>query len=119
MFVLLKAERLLHSEEGKQAWQFYYNFSQTSAQFLASAPVLSTPSTENFYKIISQYAIAAAIDPMYNGMFTAAVADFGSMPISNGQMSGYLLKQVDGGYYMAYNIAAATAEKIRLLTGNQ
>ncbi len=155
MFVLLKADCLLHSEEGKQAWQFYYNSGQTSAQFLASAPVLSNPSTENFYKIFSQYTAVVAADPIYSGytfpkfdnftvtdrfeandslktyalgdevlratfesngqagegMFTAAVVDFGSMPISNGQMSGYLLKQVDGGYYMAYNIAAVTAEK--------
>lgn len=155
MFVLLKAECLLHSEEGKQAWQFYYNSGQTAAQLLASAPVLSNPSTENFYKIFSQYTAAIAIDPTYNGytfpkfdnftvtdrfeandsmkayalgdevlratfesngqmgegMFTAAVVDFGSMPISNGEFSGYLLKQVDGGYYMAYNIAAVTAEK--------
>ena len=31
--------------------------------------------------------------------------------ISNGEMDGYLLKTVDGGYYMAYNIMAVTAVK--------
>lgn len=67
---------------------------------------------------VFQIAVPFKSGKRVNGI-VAAVADFGSMPISNGQMSGYLLKQVDGGYYMAYNIAVVTAEKIRLLTGNQ
>ncbi len=44
-------------------------------------------------------------------MFGASVVDFGSYAISNGQVVGYQLQQVDGGYYMAYNIVAVTAVK--------
>ena len=45
------------------------------------------------------------------GMFAASVADFGSFTITDGTVSGYQLQTVDGGYYMAYNIIAITAEK--------
>ena len=45
------------------------------------------------------------------GLFAATVVDFGSFAISDGTMDGYLLRQVDGGYYMAYNIMAVTAVK--------
>lgn len=45
------------------------------------------------------------------GMFAAAVVDFGSYPIANGQTVDYQLKTVDGGYYIAYNVMAITAVK--------
>lgn len=45
------------------------------------------------------------------GLFAASVVDFGSFTISNGNVVGYQLQAVDGGYYMAYNIVAVTAAK--------
>lgn len=45
------------------------------------------------------------------GLFAASVVDFGSFAISNGNVVGYQLQAVDGGYYMAYNIVAVTAAK--------
>lgn len=45
------------------------------------------------------------------GMFSASVVDFGSYMISGGNVVGYQLQAVDGGYYMAYNIVAITAAK--------
>lgn len=45
------------------------------------------------------------------GLFAASVVDFGSLAISNGNVVGYQLQTVDGGYYMAYNIVAVTAAK--------
>ena len=50
MFVLLKAECLLHSQAGKEAWQSLYKMGNTQAALYANAPVLSKPSTENFLK---------------------------------------------------------------------
>ena len=44
-------------------------------------------------------------------MFAASVVNFGSFTITDGTVSGYQLQTVDGGYYMAYNIIAITAEK--------
>lgn len=156
MFILLKAEILLHSQAGKNAWQSLYNAGDTQAAIFANAPVLENPSTENFYKILSQYTdFASQMDSSYSGytfprfdnftvtdrfastsnlksaaigdellratfidggkegegMFGASVVDFGSFAISNGQVVGYQLQQVDGGYYMAYNIVAITAVK--------
>ncbi len=156
MFILLKADILLHSQEGKAAWQSLYRMGNTQAAIFTNAPVLENPSTEGFFKIYPQYtAFVSAVEPTYagytfprfddfmvtdrfasasgmkayalgdellratftdggkegEGMFAASVVDFGSMPISDGTMDGYLLRQVDGGYYMAYNILAITAEK--------
>ncbi len=156
MFILLKAECLLHSQAGKSAWQSLYRMGNTQAALFASAPVLEKPSTENFFKIFSSYGdFASKIDTTYagynfprydnftvvdrfssnsnlksyslgeellratftdsgkagEGMFTASVVDFGSTAISDGTVVGYQLKQVDGGYYMAYNIVAITAAK--------
>ena len=45
------------------------------------------------------------------GLFAASVVDFGSVPISGGNVINYQLQAVDGGYYMAYNIVAVTAAK--------
>lgn len=156
MFVLLKADVLLHSLEGKSAWQKLYSMGDQQAALFAKAPALESPSTEGFYKIFPQYAaFVGEVDPTYSGyafprfdgftvterfasssglkaysigeellratfteggkagegLFAASVVDFGSYMISNGEMDGYLLKTVDGGYYMAYNIMAVTAVK--------
>ena len=156
MFVLLKAECLMHSQAGKNAWQSLYNMGNTQAALFANAPVLENPSTENFFKIFSSYGdFASKVDSTYagysfprydnftvtdrfasnsglkayalgeellratftdgnkegEGMFSASVVDFGSMAISDGTLTGYQLRQVDGGYYMAYNIVAITAAK--------
>ena len=56
MFVLLKAEGLLHSQEGKDAYAYNVTMGNTWAQMLSQAPVLTTPSTENFFKLFSEYA---------------------------------------------------------------
>ena len=156
MFVLLKADVLLHSQAGKDAWQQNYNMGDTQAALFAKAAVLDNPSTEGFFKIFSQYtAFASEVEPAYSGyafprfdnftvtdrypsaspmkssalgdeqlratftdngkegegLFAASVVDFGSFAISNGNVVGYQLQAVDGGYYMAYNIVAVTAAK--------
>ena len=53
MFVLLKAEGLLHSQEGKDAYAYNVTMGNTWALMLSQAPVLTTPSTENFFKLFS------------------------------------------------------------------
>ena len=156
MFVLLKADVLLHSQAGKEAWQQNYSMGNTQAALFTKAAVLDNPSTEGFFKIFSQYtAFASEVEPAYSGyafpqfndftvtdrypsasplkssalgdeqlratftdngkegegLFAASVVDFGSFAISNGNVVGYQLQAVDGGYYMAYNIVAVTAAK--------
>lgn len=156
MFILLKADILLHSQAGKEAWQQNYALGNMQAALFAQAPVLETPSTEGFFKIFPQYtAFASAAEPDYagyvfpqfegftvtdryastsglkavalgdellratftdggkegEGLFAASVVDFGSVPISGGNVINYQLQTVDGGYYMAYNIVAVTAAK--------
>ena len=160
MFLLLKADVLLHSQAGKAAYQQNYNMGNTSLKLFTNAVVLSNPSTEGFFKIFSQYAdFAEGEEPSYagykfprfdnftvtdrfastsamkayalgdellrgtftengkegEGMFSASVADFGSAPISSGQLIGYQLQTADGGYYMAYNVVAVTAAKDTLI----
>ena len=156
MFVLLKADILLHGADGKDAWQKLYSMGNQQAAIFAKAAVLENPSTEGFFKIFPQYtAFVGEVEPTYSGyafprfedftvterfasssglkayslgeellratfteggktgegLFAASVVDFGSSMISSGEMDGYLLKAVDGGYYMAYNIMAVTAVK--------
>lgn len=156
MFVLLKADILLHSQSGKAAWEKNYSMGNAQAALFAKATVLENPSTEGFYQIFSQYTdFVTQVEPSYNnytfptfdvftvterfpsssglkdfalgdellrasfssgsnegeGMFAATVVDFGSLPVSDGTVIGYQLQTVDGGYYMAYNIVAITAEK--------
>ena len=156
MFVLLKADVLLHSQAGKDAWQQNYNMGNTQAALFAQAAVLSNPSTEGFFQIFPQYVdFILNVEPTYagysiprfegftvtdrfasssplssyalgdellranftdggkegEGMFSASVVDFGSAMISGGNLVGYQLQAVDGGYYMAYNIMAITAVK--------
>ena len=156
MFLLLKADVLLHSQAGKAAYQQNYSMGNTSLKLFTNAVVLSNPSTEGFFKIFSQYAdFAEQEEPSYagykfprldgfavtdrfastsamkayalgdellrgtftdggkegEGMFSASVVDFGSTPISSGQLIGYQLQTADGGYYMAYNVVAITAAK--------
>ena len=68
MFVLLKAEGLLHSQEGKDAYAYNVTMGNTWAQMLSQAPVLTTPSTENFFKLFSEYAVfAEQWEPSYAG----------------------------------------------------
>ena len=58
IFVLLKADALLHSQEGKDAWAYYSGISGVPGmQIFALAPVLSTPSTENFLKFFRSMQI--------------------------------------------------------------
>jgi hypothetical protein len=68
MFILLKAECLLHSQAGKDAWKSLNRMGNTQAALLANAPVLKNPSTENFYKIFTQYAdFVTQMDSSYSG----------------------------------------------------
>lgn len=160
MFVLLKADVLLHCQEGKDAWQQLYRMGNTQAALFAKAPVLAQPSTEGFFRMFAQYtAFVGEVESSYagytfprfdgftvtdrfdstgglksvaigdellratftdggkagEGLFAASVVDFGSSPISNGNLTGYQLQTVDGGYYMAYNILAVTAAKDTLI----
>ena len=68
MFVLLKADILLHSQAGKTAWQQNYALGNTQAALFAKAPVLENPSTEGFFKIFPQYtAFVSEVEPDYAG----------------------------------------------------
>ncbi len=68
MFILLKADILLHSQEGKAAWQQNYSMGNTQAALFAKAPVLENPSTEGFFKIFPQYAaFVSEVEPDYGG----------------------------------------------------
>lgn len=68
MFVLLKADALLHSQAGKDAWQYNADMGNTGAAVMAAAPVLSDPSTEGFFNIFSEYAdFAERVESSYAG----------------------------------------------------
>ena len=68
MFVLLKADILLHSQAGKDAWQKNYEQGNAQAAIFAQAPVLSNPSTEGFFQIFSQYtAFVTVAESSYSG----------------------------------------------------
>ena len=77
MFVLLKADVLLHSQAGKAAWQQIYNMGNTQAVIFAKAPVLENPSTEGFFKIFPQYtAFVSDVEPAYSGYTFPQFNDF-------------------------------------------
>lgn len=77
MFILLKADILLHSQAGKNAWQQNYQNGNTQAAIFAQAPVLNDPSTEGFFKIFPQYAsFVTAVEPAYSGYTFPQFADF-------------------------------------------
>lgn len=69
IFVLLKADLLLHSQEGKDAWAYYSEITAHPAgQMFRNAAVLSNPSTENFFKTFPQYVdFATQMEPSYAG----------------------------------------------------
>ena len=67
MFILLKADCLLHSQAGKDAWQYNYSMGDQQAALLAAAPVLQNPSTEGFFNIFSQYTdFVTQFEPTYS-----------------------------------------------------
>ena len=71
MFVLLKADLLLHSQAGKAAWE--KNYSMGNAQ----AAVLENPSTEGFYQMFSQYTdCATQVESSYAGYTFPTFDDF-------------------------------------------
>ena len=77
MFVLLKADILLHSQAGKEAWQQNYEMGNAQAAILAKAPVLENPSTEGFYKIFPQYtSFASDVEASYAGYVFPQFNDF-------------------------------------------
>lgn len=68
LFVLLKADVLLHSQAGKNAWQSLYNMGSAQAELFTHAPVLENPSTEGFFQIFPQYVdFAMAVESTYAG----------------------------------------------------
>ena len=68
MFVLLKADCLLHSKAGKEAWQSNYEMGNAQAEMMAKAPVLSNPSTEGFFKIFgTDTDFVPDVEPSYAG----------------------------------------------------
>lgn len=77
MFVLLKADVLLHSQAGKEAWQQNYALGNTQAALFAKAAVLENPSTEGFFKIFPQYAaFVSEVEPSYAGYVFPRFNDF-------------------------------------------
>ncbi|MGN0667595.1 MAG: hypothetical protein ACI4JU_00065 [Angelakisella sp.] len=68
MFIQLKAEPLLHCEEGKAGWQYNcYTMGNAMLAFLADAPVMKNPSTEGFYQIQPQCIDNISRDLIYAG----------------------------------------------------
>lgn len=68
MFVLLKADILLHSQAGKAAWEKNYSMGNTQAALFAQAAVLENPSTEGFYQMFSQYTdFVTQVESSYAG----------------------------------------------------
>ena len=134
IFYRLKLEPLLHTQEGKEDWQKTYNRGNTLVKDFADAPVLENPTTEGLFKVLvpdftvidrcpasSAYGTLALGDEILRatytdsggpveGLFTASIVDFGSVPMWDGILD-WNFKQVDAGYYMAYNIAMVTAAK--------
>lgn len=77
MFILLKADILLHSQAGKDAWQKNYQNGNTQAAIFAQAPVLEDPSTEGFFKIFPQYtSFVTDVESSYSGYTFPQFADF-------------------------------------------
>ena len=77
MFILLKADILLHSQAGKDAWQRSYQNGNAQAAILARAPVLDNPSTEGFFQIFPQYAsFVTDVEPSYSGYTFPQFNDF-------------------------------------------
>ena len=133
IFYRLKLEPLLHTQEGKKLWQDVYKTKPNYVDF-ANAPVLENPTTEGLFKVLvpdftvtdrcpasSAYGTLALGDEILRatftdsggpveGLFTASIVDFGSVPMWDGILD-WNFKQVDAGYYMAYNIAMVTAAK--------
>ncbi|MGN0518507.1 MAG: hypothetical protein ACI4II_07265 [Acutalibacteraceae bacterium] len=68
MFIQLKAEPLLHCEEGKAGWQYNcYTLGNAMYAVLADAPVMKNPSTEGFYQIQPQCIDNISRDTSYAG----------------------------------------------------
>lgn len=77
MFILLKADILLHSQAGKDAWQQNYQAGDTQVEIFAKAPVLEDPSTEGFFKIFPQYAsFVTEVEPTYSGYTFPQFSEF-------------------------------------------
>ena len=132
IFYRLKLEPLLHTQEGKEDWQKTYNRGNTLVKDFADAPVLENPTTEGLFKVLlpdftvtdrcpasSAYGTLALGDEILRatytdsggpveGLFTASIVDFGSI---QGWDFENNFKEIDIGYYMAYNMAMVTAAK--------
>lgn len=68
VFLLLKAMPLMHSETSRDYYRQSYEAYGGTYYIMADAPVLAEPSTENFYRIFSDYAAFVEKDePEYSG----------------------------------------------------
>ena len=132
IFYRLKLSPLLHTQEGKEDWQKTYNRGNTLVKDFADAPVLENPTTEGLFKVLvpdftvidrcpasSAYGTLALGDEILRatctdsggpveGLFTASIVDFGSIQAWDFENN---FKEIDIGYYMAYNIAMVMAAK--------
>lgn len=77
IFLLLKAQPFLYNESDKNYYQVSYNTYGGTYAVMAFAPILSDPSTENFYRIFSEYtSYAGQIEASYAGYEFPQFNDF-------------------------------------------
>lgn len=80
VFFLLKAQPLLHSETGKDYYRQSYQMYGGNYNMMADAPVLSSPSTENFFKIFNSYVSLVKIyEPTYSSFDFPSFGSFKSV----------------------------------------
>lgn len=80
VFLLLKAQPLLHSETGKDYYRQSYQMYGGNYNMMAGAPVLSSPSTENFFKIFNSYAtFAKTYEPSYSSFEFPSFGSFSTV----------------------------------------
>lgn len=80
VFFLLKAQPLLHSETGKDYYRQSYQMYGGNYNMMADAPVLSSPSTENFFKIFNSYvSLVKTYEPTYSSFDFPSFGSFKSV----------------------------------------
>lgn len=77
VFFLLKAQPVLHSETGRDYYNQSYQMYGGNYNMMAAAPVLSSPSTENFFGIFNSYAsFAKTYEPSYSSFTFPSFGSF-------------------------------------------
>lgn len=80
VFFLLKAQPLLHSETGKDYYRQSYQMYGGNYNMMADAPVLSSPSTENFFKIFNSFvSFAKTYESTYSSFDFPSFGSFKSV----------------------------------------